>query len=220
MSGRHFELKPLPCAKDALAPWISARTVEFHYEKHHRGYVEKLNDALDECSRSASTLEELIRDADGEVYRLAAQVWNHDFYWRGLRAGGGGKPVGTLLALLEASFSGFANFQRRLAEAASGHFGSGWAWLVLDEHERLRITATHDADNPLRQGLIPLLTIDVWEHAYYLDVQNERDRYVEGVIDHLIDWDFVLGNLDRAVRLPTTGAKALHRRAIGERKAG
>lgn len=219
-SVRNFELKPLPYAKDALAPWISARTVEFHYEKHHRGYVEKLNGALDERSRSATTLEGLVRAADGEVYQLAAQVWNHDFYWRGLRSGGGGKPAGRLLALVEASFSDFGNLQRRLAEAASSHFGSGWAWLVVDEQERLCVTATHDADNPLREGLTPLLTIDVWEHAYYLDVQSERDRYVEAVIDHLIDWDFVLRNLDRAVWPSVTGAEAVRRWSSAEEKTG
>jgi len=137
-----------------------------------------------------------------------------------LRNGGGGKPEGSLLALVEASFSDFGNLQRRLAEAASSHFGSGWAWLVVDEQEQLRVTATHDADNPLREGLTPLLTMDVWEHAYYLDVQNERDRYVEAVIDHLIDWEFVLRNLERAVRPPATGAKAVPRRSSAEEKTG
>ncbi len=220
MSVRHFELRPLPYGKDELAPWISARTVEFHYEKHHRGYVDKLNDALDERSRSVATLEDLVREAEDDLYPFAAQIWNHDFYWRGLRAGGGGKPVGTLLAILESSFGGFGNLQRRLAEAASGHFGSGWAWLVLDEQQRIRVTATHDAGNPLREGLTPLLTIDVWEHAYYLDFQNERERYVEAVIDHLIDWSFVLGNLDRAMRLPNRGARAVHPRSIQEQKTG
>lgn len=128
--------------------------------------------------------------------------------------------MGALLALLESSFRGFGNLQRQLAEAASGHFGSGWAWLVLDEQQRIRVTATHDAGNPLREGLTPLLTIDVWEHAYYLDFQNERERYVEAVIDHLIDWDFVLGNLDRAMRLPNRDAKSVDRPSLQEQKTG
>jgi Fe-Mn family superoxide dismutase len=193
-----FELAPLPFAKNALEPWIGERTVELHYEKHHRGYVEKLNGIAEKDASARIPLEALVRRAEGEVAQLAGQVWNHDFYWRGLRPGGGGKPVGALLACLDAAFGGFASCQRRLAEAANVHFGSGWAWLVLDDRERLRVTATHDGDNPLRHGLTPLYTIDVWEHAYYLDVQNERDRYVEAVIDHLIDWDFVLDNLVRA----------------------
>lgn len=197
----HFELAPLPFAKDALEPWIGARTVELHYGRHHRGYVEKLDRLAEEDPSLRLPLDELVRKADGEVLELAGQAWNHDFYWRGLRAGGGGRPVGTLLACLEASFGGFASCQRRLAEAAKGHFGSGWAWLVLDSHDRVRVTTTHDADNPMRHGLAPLFTIDVWEHAYYLDVQDERARYVEAVIDHLIDWDFVLVNLERASRL-------------------
>jgi Fe-Mn family superoxide dismutase len=198
----HFELAPLPFAPDALEPWIGARTVKLHHGGHHRGYVEKLDRLAEDDPALRRPLEELVRSAEGEVLELAGQAWNHDFYWRSLRPGGGGKPVGALLACLEAGFGGFANCQRRLAEAATSHFGSGWAWLVLDERHRLRVTATHDADNPMRHGQVPLLTIDVWEHAYYLDVQHERARYVEAVIDHLIDWDFVLTNLERA-----TGAR-------------
>jgi Fe-Mn family superoxide dismutase len=193
-----FELEPLPYAKDALEPWISGRTVDLHYDRHHRGYVEKLDELASSHAALRRPLDELVREAEGHAFELAGQAWNHDFYWRSLRPGGGGKPVGALLACLEASFGGFGNLQRRLGEAATSHFGSGWAWLVLDRDERLRVTTTHDADNPLRHGQTPLLTIDVWEHAYYLDVQNERGRYVDAVIDHLIDWDFVLGNLERA----------------------
>jgi len=205
-----FEPAPLPFAKDALEPWIGARTVELHYEKHHRGYAEKLNRIALADPAANRPLDDLVRHAEGELFDLAGQLWNHDFYWRGLRPGGGGKPVGALLACLEAAFGGFASCQRQLAEAASGHFGSGWAWLVLDERDRLRVTATHDGDNPLRHGLAPLYAIDVWEHAYYLDVQDERARYVEAVIDHLIDWDFVLENLVRA-----TGARCGRVRSAG-----
>jgi Fe-Mn family superoxide dismutase len=207
-----FELAPLPFAKDALAPRIGARTVEEHYEKHHRGYVDKLNSIARVDPGARRPLDDLVCHADGELLQLAGQAWNHDFYWRGLRPGGGGKPVGALLACLEAGFGGFANCQRRLAEAANSHFGSGWAWLVLDERARLRVVATHDGDNPMRQGLTPIFTIDVWEHAYYLDVQSERERYVEAVIDHLIDWDFVLVNLEHA-----TGARSSGRRQANGR---
>jgi Fe-Mn family superoxide dismutase len=205
-----FERAPLPFAIDELEPWIGARTVELHYDAHHRGYVDRLNRIAAEDPAARRPLEELVRQADGELRDLAGQAWNHDFYWRGLRPGGGGKPVGALLACLEAAFCGFARFQRRLAEAANGHFGSGWAWLVLDERERLLVTTTHDGDNPMRHGHAPLYTIDVWEHAYYLDVQNERERYVEALIEHLIDWDFVLENLVRA-----TGARCGRLRSVG-----
>jgi Fe-Mn family superoxide dismutase len=211
-----FELAPLPFAQDALEPWISARTVALHHERHHRGYVDALNRiaAVDPAARRP--LGELLRTSEGAVFEQAGQVWNHDFYWQSLRPGGGGKPVGSLLACLEAAFGGFANFQRRLAEAANGHFGSGWAWLVLDERDRLRVTSTHDADNPLRHGQVPLLAIDVWEHAYYVDVQSERARYVEHVVDHLIDWDFALGNLERAT-LARARAAELRERSQEER---
>ncbi len=214
MSVRSFALKPLPFATDALVPWISPATVEFHYEKHCRGYVEKLNHRLEGHGSALSTLEALVQGTSGEVCRLASQIWNHDFYWSGLRPGGGGKPGGTVLACLDAAFGGFVNFRRRLAEAASGHLGSGWAWLVLDERDQLRVTTTRNADNPLRSGLRPLLTIDVWEHAYYLDVQHERQRYVEAVIDHLIDWEFVLGNLDYAMRPVVAEAHAVQRKRL------
>jgi len=194
----YFEQAPLPFATDALEPWIGARTVEIHYGGHHRGYVEKLNQLAREDASARRPLADLVCEAEGDLLDLAGQAWNHDFYWRGLRPRGGGKPAGALLACLDAAFCGFANCQRRLVETATGHFGSGWAWLVLDERERLRVTTTHDGHNPLRHGQAPLYTIDVWEHAYYLDVQNERDRYVDAVIKHLVDWDFVLENLVRA----------------------
>jgi Fe-Mn family superoxide dismutase len=207
----YFERAPLPFTTDALEPWIGARTVEVHYDGHHRGYVEKLNRLARAEPAARRPLAELVCHAEGELLDLAGQAWNHDFYWRGLRPGGGGKPVGALLACLEAAFGGFANCQRRLAAAANGHFGSGWAWLVLDERERLCVTATRDGDNPMRHGQAPLYAIDVWEHAYYLDVQNERERYGGAVIEHLIDWDFVLDTLVRATgtgcgRLRPTGS--------------
>lgn len=214
VSASRFVLKPLPYASDALSPWISAETVEFHYGKYHRQYVDSLNAHLLASRAKAPSLEALVREASGDVQRLASQVWNHDFFWSGLRAGGGGKPTGTVLACLDAAFGGFSNFRRRLATAANSHFGSGWAWLVLDGAHQIRVTTTRGAENPLRWGMRPLFAIDVWEHAYYLDVQNERQRYVEAVIDHLIDWEFVLGNLDHAMRPVVAVASGVHRKPI------
>jgi Fe-Mn family superoxide dismutase len=193
----YFELAPLPFAKNALEPWIPTSTVEAHYE-WHRGYVEALEGIAAGSAVARRPLGELVRNADGELLALAVETWNHDFYWRGLRPGGGGRPVGALLACLEAAFGGFANCQRRLAETAIGHAGSGWAWLVLDDRERLRVVATAGADHPLRHGQVPLYAIDVTAHAH-ADEERARERYVRAVIEHLIDWDFVLGNLERAV---------------------
>jgi len=195
---REWKLAPLPWERDALEPHISARTVEIHYEKHHRGYLEKLRKAIDGKPEAQLGLEELVRTSHGHVFDLAAQVWNHDFYWNSLAPGGARQPEGELRARIERDFGSFAECHRRLVEAANGHFGSGWAWLAAGLDGRLRVLATHDAENPLGSGLAPLLAIDVWEHAYYLDVQNERGRYVTAVVDHLLDWDFAARNLGRA----------------------
>jgi Fe-Mn family superoxide dismutase len=192
-------LPPLPYEKDALDPWISARTLDFHHGKHHRGYLTKLRKIVEGKPEAEQSFEELIRKADGALFNNAAQAWNHAFYWKSLRPRGGGAPVGEIAKRIESSFGGVDRLQRQLAEVATGQFGSGWAWLVVDGSGRLRATSTRDADNPLRHGTTPLLAIDVWEHAYYLDYQNERNRYVEGVIDHLLDWDFALQNLQAAV---------------------
>ena len=189
-TGLKFELPSLPYAKDALEPHLSARTVHVHYEKHHRGYLAKLRQAIEDKPEADRELEEIIRSSDRGVFNLAAQVWNHGFYWNSLRPHGGGRPDGELLSKIQRSFGSFDDFKRAFAEAANGQFGSGWAWLLLDAHGRLRVRSTPDAENPLGSGQRPLLTIDVWEHAYYLDYQNERAKYVEGVIDHLLDWDF------------------------------
>jgi superoxide dismutase, Fe-Mn family len=193
-----FELPPLPYAKDALAPVISARTLEFHYDKHHRGYLEKLKKLIGDKPEGEKSLEDLIRTAHGDVFNNAAQVWNHTFYWNSLTPDGGGNPSGRLLELVKQQFGGAAQLKKQLAEAAVGEFGSGWAWLVLDAGDRLRVLSSDDADNPIQNGQTPLLTIDVWEHAYYLDYQNERAKYVQGTIDHLLNWKFAAQNLDRA----------------------
>jgi Fe-Mn family superoxide dismutase len=193
-----FELPPLPFAEDALEPIVSARTVEIHHGKHERGYVERTNELVEGKPDAGLSLEEIVRSAQGELFEQAAQAWNHAFYWKSLRKGGGGRPEGELRRRLEGSFGSFGEFQRRLAEAAVGQFGSGWAWLVTEPRGRLRVLATSNAETPLRDALVPLLGIDVWEHAYYLDHQNQRDRYVRGVIDHLLAWDFAAENLERA----------------------
>jgi Fe-Mn family superoxide dismutase len=189
-------LSPLPYAKDALEPYVTGLTLEIHYERHHRGYLEKLLDLVEGKPEQDEPLEKLIRTAGGDVYDNAAQVWNHDFYWRSLRPGGS-RPEGELLASIERDFGGFDELKRRFIHVATSHFGSGWAWLVLDGR-RLRVVSTSDAGNPLREGGIPLLTLDLWEHAYYLDYFNERQHYVQNAIEHLIDWDFAAENLRRA----------------------
>ena len=141
------------------------------------------------------SLEELVRTSSDDVFENAAQIWNHNFYWRSMRPGGGGRPDKAMGELLAKSFGSVADFKRRLAEAATERFGSGWAWLLQEQGGRLRIESSSNADNPLRNGFIPLLVIDVWEHAYYLDYQSERDRYVKGFLDHLLNWEFVAENL-------------------------
>jgi len=202
-----FELAPLPYEKDALAPYISAKTLDVHYERHHRGYLDKLRKAIYGTARAKCTLEQLIWESDGEVFNLAAQVWNHTFYFDGMRRGGGGRPSGRLASHIEQGFGSYDRFSRAFAGAANEQFGSGWAWLALDPRGKLQIVATCDADNPLRHGLAPLLTIDVWEHAYYLDYQSERSAYVESFLEHLVDWR-------------TVGARfAEHRPAAPKRQA-
>jgi len=190
-----FELSPLPYAQRALAPYLSARTLNEHYEKHHKGYMRKLAKILRGKPEAKLTLEEIVRTSSGEVFENAAQIWNHDFYWRSMRPGGGGRPDKALAERIVAGFGSVPDFKKRFAEAATGQFGSGWAWLTLDRNGRLRVESTPNAENPLRGGGVPLLVMDVWEHAYYLDYQSERDRYVKGFLDHLLNWDFVAENL-------------------------
>jgi Fe-Mn family superoxide dismutase len=193
------DLAPLPYAKDALAPFVSARTLDVHYEKHHKGYARELAELVRGKPEEKLSLEQLVRHSTGDVFDNAAQVWNHDFYWRSMKPGGGGEPAaGALRDLLASSFGSVADMKQRLAEAAGSRFGSGWAWVISDQSGRLRVESTPNAENPLQRGHTPLLTVDVWEHAYYLDYQNERARYVRGFLDHLLDWDFLAANLERA----------------------
>ena len=186
-----FEIPPLPYAKDALAPHISPRTLEFHYEKHHKGYLSKLEQAIEGKPLAKKSLEEIIVAADDQhVFNVAAQVWNHTFYWNSLSPDGPSQPSGSLAEAIERDFGGLPKLRRELAEAANGEFGSGWAWLVKDPEGKLHVLSSSDADNPLRSDQMPLLTIDVWEHAYYLDYQNERDKYVKAVVEELLNWTF------------------------------
>lgn len=188
-----FEISPLPYARDALAPHISAETLDFHYGKHHQGYVNNLNALIVGTIFEDSPLEDIIDQADGILFNNAAQIWNHAFYWRCLSPQGGGEPNGSLLTAIEAAFGSFAAFKQEFTASASGLFGSGWTWLVKDGDNGLSIVNTANADTPLRDGLVPLLTCDVWEHAYYIDYRNARPAYMTAFWQ-LIDWSFAADN--------------------------
>jgi len=190
-----FKLDPLPYGKDALVPHISERTLHYHYETHHKGYLDKLEAAIGDRPEAKRSLEDVIVDSKGDVFNFAAQVWNHTFYWKSLTPGRGGRPGGALDEAIQSAFGSFERFKRDFAEAANGEFGSGWAWLVQGTAGRLGVIHSSDAENPIRGRQTPLLCIDVWEHAYYLDYQNERDKYVRAVIDNLLNWEFAEQNL-------------------------
>lgn len=192
-------LMPLPYSDDALSPVISANTIGFHYGKHHKAYFENLNKLISGTAFSDMTLENIITTTAGledksAIFNNAAQLWNHTFYWRSLAPNGGGEPPTALRQKIETTFGSIDACKKELLAAATSQFGSGWAWLVLDNN-KLRVTKTGNADMPLTKGMQPLLTIDVWEHAYYLDYQNRRADYVNAVIDKLIDWNFAADNL-------------------------
>ena len=191
-----FELPALPYAKDALEPYISERTVTFHYEKHHAGYMKKLDAALDQDDPlRGQTLEEVILGSEGGVFNAAAQVWNHTFYWTSLAPGERTQPSGALAAAIDESFGSLAELNSALVSITAGEFGSGWGWLVRnDDSGRLEVVSTTDAENPLGGNLTPLLTLDVWEHAYYLDYQNERGRYLQALVENLLNWEFASAN--------------------------
>eukprot|EP01125_Pyxidicula_operculata_P014804 TRINITY_DN497_c0_g1_i1.p1 TRINITY_DN497_c0_g1~~TRINITY_DN497_c0_g1_i1.p1 ORF type:complete len:192 (-),score=56.11 TRINITY_DN497_c0_g1_i1:236-811(-) len=188
-----FTLKELPWAKNALAPIISEETVEFHYGKHHAGYVTKLNGLVKDTPLASKTLEELVRTEKGKIFNLAAQIWNHTFYWDSLIPGGSA-PSGALLEKINADFGSFDKFKQEMSDVANNHFGSGWAWLVKKADGKLAVYSTSDAANPMTQGDVPLLTCDVWEHAYYIDHRNNRATYVDNWWK-IINWNFVAGNL-------------------------
>lgn len=187
-------LPELPYAKDALAPHISNETLEFHYGKHHAGYVKKLNAAIEkDGSLAGKSLEDLIKTQKGGVFNNAAQIWNHTFYWNSMSPNGGGEPSGAIAEAINKSFGSFSDFKEKFSAAASGHFGSGWAWVVKDG-DKLAIVDTHDAGNPLTEGKKPVLTCDVWEHAYYIDYRNARPDYISAWWN-LVNWDFASKNL-------------------------
>lgn len=185
-----FELPQLPFAIEALEPYISKQTLEFHHGKHHLAYVNNLNKLIVGTTFENQSLEEIILTADGGIFNNAAQVWNHTFYWNCLCPKGGGVPVGKLADAINAEFGSFESFKEKFSTAAATLFGSGWAWLVMDNKNKLQIVQTSNADTPIKQGLKPLLTCDVWEHAYYLDKQNRRPAYIEDFWK-LVDWKAV-----------------------------
>jgi Fe-Mn family superoxide dismutase len=193
-----FELPTLPYAKDALEPHIGAETLEYHYEKHHRGYLRKLQKAIEGSRQGDRDLEAIVRTSEGAVFNNAAQVWNHTFYWRSMRPKGGGSPGRELTAALESAFGSMEAFRSKFVETATAQFGSGYVWLCRRPRDgRVIVYATHDAHNPLVDDLQPLLTADLWEHAYYLDYRNERGRYVQTFLEHLVDWDFAQRNWEQ-----------------------
>jgi Fe-Mn family superoxide dismutase len=198
-----FELPPLPYAADALQPYIAKTTFDFHYGKHHQAYVNNLNGLIAGSNLATASLEEIVKASSGNpdlvaVFNNAAQVWNHTFYWNSMKPGGGGAPTGEAAKLIDKTFGSYAAFAEAFKAAAVGQFGSGWAWLALDKGE-LKILKTGNADTPLAHGQTPLATVDVWEHAYYLDYQNRRPDYVQIFLDHLLNWDFVNANLAAAL---------------------
>ncbi|MEO8848074.1 MAG: superoxide dismutase [Casimicrobiaceae bacterium] len=194
-----FTLPPLPFAEDALAPVISANTLSFHYGKHHKAYVDNLNKLVAGTELESAPLEKIIKDTAGKadkagMFNNAAQVWNHTFYWNCLKQAGGGKPSGKIAQMIDSDLGGYDKFRTDFGQACVTQFGSGWGWLVADGG-KLKIVKTPNAENPLSKGQTALLTIDVWEHAYYLDYQNRRPDHVNAVIDKLINWEFAAKNL-------------------------
>jgi superoxide dismutase, Fe-Mn family len=195
-------LPPLPYRQDALEPYISSRTIEFHYGKHHQAYATNTLKLIAGTKLEKLPLKEIILKSHGikelvSTYNNAAQLFNHDFYWQCMKPNGGGKPQGKMLQAIEQSFGGFDAFVKIFSESAAAQFGSGWTWLVKDGN-LLKGIDTDNADTPLTTGWVPLLTIDVWEHAYYLDYQNRRIDYIRAYMDHLVNWEFAGKNLDHA----------------------
>ncbi|MDF1683806.1 MAG: Fe-Mn family superoxide dismutase [Legionellaceae bacterium] len=189
-----FTLPALPYAMDALAPHISKETLEYHYGKHHQTYVTNLNKLVEGTESAVLSLEELVKTSSGGVFNNAAQVWNHSFYWECLSPNGGGEPTGNLLDAIVKAFGSFDAFKTQFTQAAITTFGSGWAWLVQDAEGQLKIISTSNAANPMTSNLKPLLTCDVWEHAYYIDYRNRRPDYLNAFWA-LVNWNFVASNL-------------------------
>jgi len=186
-------LPALPFAADALAPVISAETIEYHYGKHHQAYVTNLNNLLPGTEFENASLEDIVMKSSGGIFNNAAQVWNHTFYWNGLSPEGGGQPKGELADAINAAFGSFEDFKAAFIKSGIGNFGSGWTWLVKNKAGSVEIVNTSNAANPMRDGKKPLLTIDVWEHAYYIDYRNARPKYLDEIWS-LVNWDFVAAN--------------------------
>jgi Fe-Mn family superoxide dismutase len=190
----HFDLPKLPYPEDALEPVISAETLSLHHGKHHKKYIDTLNELLGKTEVRGSTLEDVVRSSQGKLFNNAAQAWNHDFYWHSL-APDAAPPSAAMRQRLERDFGTYESFIDKFAAAANGQFGSGWAWLV-DKDGKLQVMATANADTPMAHGVRCLLTIDVWEHAYYVDYRNQRKRYVQAVIEKRLNWEFAEKNLN------------------------
>ena len=192
-----IELPALPYARDALAPHISAETLDYHYGKHHQAYVTNLNNLIKGTQLESADLETIVKNSQGGMFNNAAQVWNHTFFWNSMKPHGGGAPSGNLAAAITRDCGGLDKFKEQFKATAVGQFGSGWAWLVSDKGA-LKIVGTPNAVTPLAEGQTALLTCDVWEHAYYLDYQNRRPDFVQAFLDHLVNWDFAAQNLAKA----------------------
>jgi Fe-Mn family superoxide dismutase len=191
-------LPPLPFAQDGLAPHISAETIQYHYGKHHQAYVNNLNKLIEGTPQAGQPLETIILGSEGGVFNNAAQVWNHTFYWKGLKPGVSG-PSGALAEAVTRDFGSLDKLKEALLSAAATQFGSGWAWLVI-EGKKLTVTKTANADLPMKHSQVAVWVIDVWEHAYYVDYRNDRPKYVQQVLNNLVNWDFVAENLAAAIR--------------------
>ncbi len=185
-----FELPNLPYPYDALAPHISRETLEFHHDKHHAAYVKKLNELIQGTPHEKESLEQVVKNSSAALFNQAGQHFNHSFYWKCMAPKAGGDAKGPIADAIKKSFGDFASFKKKFSELAEGHFGSGWAWLLRDPEGELKVVAMHDADNPLKHDDQPLLTCDVWEHAYYIDYRNARAKYIEAFWN-LVNWDFV-----------------------------
>lgn len=190
-----FKLPDLPYEMDALEPHLSKETLEYHYGKHHQAYVTNLNKLVEGTAQANASLEDLIRNASGGIFNNAAQIWNHSFYWQCLSPNGGGEPTGALLKKIEAKFGSFLEFKEKFSTLAATTFGSGWAWLVKNNNGDLELVSTSNAGNPMTQNQTPLLTCDVWEHAYYIDYRNARPKYIDAFWS-LVNWTFVEENLE------------------------
>jgi Fe-Mn family superoxide dismutase len=195
-----FELPGLPYSKDALAPHMSAETLEFHHGKHHAAYVKKTNELSRDKSLSGAPLVDVIRAAreggDAKLFNNSAQLWNHSFFWQCLAPAAGQQPEGRLKQMIDEGFGGVEQMLQKLGDEAVNHFSNGWAWLLLDR-DSLKIASFHDADTPIvHDGMVPLFTLDVWEHAYYIDYRNERPRFAASVLGNIVNWEFVAQNLD------------------------